>query len=306
MNWIYLIIGLLLLCLIVVDVIWTTLWVDGGSGPLSKRIMRWIWTLLKKLDPKDRSVLRLSGPVTLMTTLMIWVLLLWLSWCFILAAIPNGLTSPGENATTFLDYFFYTGNILFTLGSGDYSVHSQLVKGLNGIIAAMGMMFLTLGVSFTLGVVEGVVQERALASSILAIAPEPKALVKSAWNGETFYPLGSVLMPFSTQLSEFSYRLKAYPLLAYYHSAKPGYNLPDSLKRLHEELVLLYSKIQDDENVNPIVVESTMASIKDYFSALNEVFHGKYSPPSQNISMELEDLQKEGIPLVKENSSKEK
>lgn len=294
--------GLMLLILVVIDIVWTTIWVEGGAGPVSRLIMKGHYQWIQFVHERWAKLAKISGPLMLITILTTWILLLWLAWCLILYAIPGGITSRGDTVTNLLDYFFHTGNILFTLGSGDYVVNSQLIKGLDGVIAGMGMMFLTLGVSFTIGVVEGVVMGRSLAMSIRSLVPESKYLVKKAWTGEGFHSLGTLLMPLSSQISELAYRLQAYPLLAYYQSSEEKYDLPLVLARLNQELNLLIHRVEENSSLNPLILESCQNSIDDYFASLNVIFHGKVKLPDPKSSMDVSDLKKVGIPLTEKES----
>lgn len=43
MNLVYLTVGILLVAGVIVDILWTTTWVEGGAGPLTARLMELIW-----------------------------------------------------------------------------------------------------------------------------------------------------------------------------------------------------------------------------------------------------------------------
>lgn len=58
--------GLVLLCLAVGDRLWTTLWVEGGAGPLTARSMRWTWRGVRLVGRRRRKLLTLAGPVVLL------------------------------------------------------------------------------------------------------------------------------------------------------------------------------------------------------------------------------------------------
>jgi hypothetical protein len=49
MNVLFLLLGALLLVFAIVDLLWTTLWVDGGSGPISGRLSTGLWAGLRRV-----------------------------------------------------------------------------------------------------------------------------------------------------------------------------------------------------------------------------------------------------------------
>lgn len=52
MSYLYYTLGLGLTLFTIIDLIWTTLWVDGGAGPLSDRLTAFTWKLIKRIDNK--------------------------------------------------------------------------------------------------------------------------------------------------------------------------------------------------------------------------------------------------------------
>ncbi len=48
MNPTSLVVGVVLLLVAVVDILWTTLWVEGRAGPLTSCLMSSTWKILKK------------------------------------------------------------------------------------------------------------------------------------------------------------------------------------------------------------------------------------------------------------------
>lgn len=53
--------GVLLLTIAIVDLVWTTLWVEGGAGPLTSRLMSWSWRILRKMLDQNSQWLSLKG-----------------------------------------------------------------------------------------------------------------------------------------------------------------------------------------------------------------------------------------------------
>ena len=55
MSYLYYTLGLGLTLFTIIDLIWTTLWVDGGAGPLSDRLTAFTW---KSFKIRNESVIR--------------------------------------------------------------------------------------------------------------------------------------------------------------------------------------------------------------------------------------------------------
>ncbi len=62
MNPVYLVVGIVVLVVGIVDIVWTTLWVDGGSGPVSGRLTTGIWKGLRVATGDRNRALSLAGP----------------------------------------------------------------------------------------------------------------------------------------------------------------------------------------------------------------------------------------------------
>lgn len=63
MSFIYYVLGICLTLFIIVDLVWTTLWVDGGAGPLSDRLTSVTWRAIKKVN--NKFLFNISGPLIL-------------------------------------------------------------------------------------------------------------------------------------------------------------------------------------------------------------------------------------------------
>ena len=92
---IWIVLGVGLLLLVFTDALWTTLWVDGGGGPLTSRTTTWAWkAVLAVIGRKHHHRLSLFGPSIVVMVVVTWVLLLWAGWVLIYASDP--LTPAGR------------------------------------------------------------------------------------------------------------------------------------------------------------------------------------------------------------------
>lgn len=87
MRSIFYIVGIAIIVFTIVDLVWTTLWVDGGAGPLSKRVAETLWKVFDKLGKKNSKFYDFTGPITLVSTLLSWSLLIWIGFALFLMAM---------------------------------------------------------------------------------------------------------------------------------------------------------------------------------------------------------------------------
>ncbi len=122
MNVALLAIGTILLLLATVDLLWTTLWVDGGSGPLSARLTTGLWRGIRKASGIHSRTLSLAGPVVMVATLLAWVVLLWAGWTLLFAGGDTALLGTRDREpATWAGRIYYVAYSMFTMGNGDYS-----------------------------------------------------------------------------------------------------------------------------------------------------------------------------------------
>ncbi|WP_077589262.1 hypothetical protein [Planococcus lenghuensis] len=121
MEWIYLVAGIGLLLFVTIDVFWTTLWVDGGAGPISSRLSRFLWKMTRGISRGHPLLLSLAGPAVLATTLLTWIGLLWLGWLLVFSGdIHSVVDTRDDKPINWSERVYFMGYIIFTLGVGDY------------------------------------------------------------------------------------------------------------------------------------------------------------------------------------------
>lgn len=67
MDQLYLAIGISIVVLTLIDFIWTTLWVDGGAGPLTNKLTSAYRTLHKQVSRNNSKFLSLAEPIILVS-----------------------------------------------------------------------------------------------------------------------------------------------------------------------------------------------------------------------------------------------
>ncbi|MCU4742033.1 potassium channel family protein [Natronoglomus mannanivorans] len=298
MQPLFLAVGIVVLVAVIVDIIWTTLWVDGGSGPLSGRLTTWTWRGLRSVGDDHPKVLSTAGPLVLTLTLAMWIALLWIGWAFLFAVDETALVSTHTGATAdWSGRFYYVAYTMFTNGNGDYTPTTSTWEIASSFTTATGMAFVTLGVSYVLTVLGAVSEKRSFASDVTGLGRRSEAFVRAGWADEDeFRGLDLPLESLSTQLSLLADQHKAYPILHYYHSEQADRASAVAVPILDEALTLFRHGVTDDAQPNPTLVENARASTDSYLQTLDTAFVEPADdvPPPPN----LDRLREEGIPTV--------
>lgn len=305
MNWIFYIVGIAVIILTIVDLIWTTLWVDGGAGPLSKRLAEMIWKTFTKLGKRKNGLYDFVGPITLVSTLLSWSVLIWVGFALFFSGDPTSISNSSNPSAPILWYerFYFTGFSLFTLGVGDYTPKAgfwQIVTTLN---SAVGILFLTLCASYIISVIDAVVQKRSLATSISSLGSSSTEVIENIWNGQDFHDIDLVLVDVSSKISFLTQQHHAYPLLHFYHSSKPQESASVAISILDDTLTVLQFGLREENMTNQLLIKGTKASIGTYLVTLTEAF----VDPSEElpITPDYDSLKREDLPVISEKEFKD-
>ena len=273
MNSLYLVVGLVLLVVVIVDILWTTLWVDGGSGPLAGRLATWTWRGLRTASGDNSRVLSLSGPIILALTLAMWIALIWTGWAFLFAGDETSLvnTHTGDPAD-WTGRFYYAAYTMFTNGNGDYSPTTGTWEIASSFTTATGMAFVTLGVSYVLTVLGAVSAKRSFASDVTGLGERSEAFVRTGWSDEDFQGLDLPLESLSSQLSLLADQHEAYPILHYYHSENGDRASAMAVPIFDEALTLFRYGVSEEDQPNAALVENARSSTESYLQTLESAF----------------------------------
>ncbi|WP_135366651.1 potassium channel family protein [Halosimplex halophilum] len=297
MNLAYLFLGTSFLVLVVIDLLWTTLWVEGGAGPLTTRLMSWTWRLLRRVAGHRPRVLSLAGPIVLVLSLTVWICLLWFGWTFLFAGGESTLMDtrdPGPIAWT--ERFYFVGYSVFTMGNGDFTPRDGLWQIVTGLTTASGMLFVTLSVTYVLNVLGAVTQKRSLASSIHGLGGGSTEILERSWDGDSFQGLEVPLNSISGQLDTLTSNHKAYPILHYFYTPQTEQAPVTNIAVLDEGLTLLEFGVSEQDRPSEIAIGQARSSVQDYLNTLDTAFvePAQRTPPAPALGV----LRDSGIPTV--------
>ena len=315
MATLYFTLGAAIIIVCIMDFLWTTLWVDGGAGPITKRASHLIWKTTRKISKDHPKILSLNGPLILSFTLFTWIMLLWIGWTLVFAGDANSIINPQSSMPiTWLDRIYYAGYLIFTLGNGDFSPQGGTWKIASVLATGTGMLFITLGVTYLLSILGAVTQKRAFSESVMAVGKDGEQFVLNAWNGKDFHDLNLLLNTLAEQLGTITAQHKAYPILHYYYAEEQEEAIPNAVVVLDEALSVICYGIERQAHPNPIVLRETRSTIKSYIKTLQTVSFvpSKGIPPMINLDKFIEaklptldaELYKKDIASLKDRRKK--
>ncbi len=297
MNLLYFVLGSLLLLLVIVDLLWTTVWVEQGAGPLTSRLMSWTWNSIRKMASTNSIVLTLSGPLILILGLSIWLSFLWVGWTLIFASVEGALVDTvSSRLISWPELLYFTGYTVFTLGNGDFIPSGPVWQLATVLATASGMLFVTLSVTYVLSVLGAVTQKRSFARGVHGLGTESTAILRTSWDGNSFQGLDVPLNTLATELNALTSNHKAYPILHYFYSEQREQAPTSGITILDEALTLLRFGVSEQKRPNEMLLLQTRSSVDGYLDTVGGAYvePANRSPPRPDI----EELRDAGIPTV--------
>lgn len=300
MAWWAMLLGSALIALVLLDVFWTTLWVEGGAGPLASRLIAWTWRGWRRLVGEDRHrALSLAGPLALILVTQAWAAMLWGGWALVFAADEGALTSA-SHARPFgwSDRLYFAGYTVFTLGIGDFTPARGGWQLLTVLAVASGLVVATLAVTYLLSLVSAVVQARSLAGQVAGLGASAEDLVLLGWDGEGF---GALELPFhaiATQLGAITHQHQAYPALHYYHASSARNAHVLAVAAFDEALTLLTHGVQESVRPAAAVLRPARSAVDSFLKTLKAGSAAAETPPPPDLAR----LRAAGIPTVSDEA----
>lgn len=299
---VFFLIGLALVLLAFLDALWTTLWVDGGAGPVSARVTTWSWRgVLAVAGRQNHTALSLFGPFILMLVVVLWMALLWAGWMLIYAADPRSLLhATTQEPADWIGRFYFVGYMMFTAGHGDYMPNGGLWQVAAALTNATGMLLATLAITYLLSVVSAAVQKRAFASQVTGLGATAAEIVESGWNGQDLRALDLPISGLSSELAHMTERYLAYPVLQYYHATKAQKSPVAAAARLDDALSLMALGVPAGNGPSPAVLKSARATVRSFLETMPSAF---IEPaPDTPAPPDLSALRNAGIPTVADDA----
>ncbi|QXE02338.1 potassium channel family protein [Terribacillus sp. DMT04] len=296
MEVLLIILGIALIGLVILDFVWTTLWVQGGAGPITSKLTSSIWTLFRKGSRSNKTVLSLAGPMLLVTTVMSWILLFLAGWFCLITSNPDILSNSQHKGNAgIIDRIYYVGYTFFTLGSGNWTPSGDIWKVIAIIITASGMISITFAVTYLINVVSAVSSKRSFAQDVLSIGQTGTEILLTAWNGNDLHHLDKPLSIISSNLSTLSTQYNAYPILHYYFNKDSSKSAALAIAALDDALQVMEHHLPKETLPNPVIVKQTRSSILTFLDTLDLI--SVSDKTEEAPAPDLTDLREKGLPV---------
>ncbi|MDP9471144.1 MAG: potassium channel family protein [Chloroflexota bacterium] len=148
-----------------------TVFHPGWPGSLSGGIHRLVWRGAHRVASRSQARLRLAGPVAMLTSVGVWVLLLVVGWASVIwPRLPGGFRAatslrPGEQGGG-VDALYVSLVTLATLGYGDLTPREDWLRLVLPLEALIGFALISAAISWVLSVYPALGRRRGLARQV--------------------------------------------------------------------------------------------------------------------------------------------
>ncbi|MEJ8804286.1 potassium channel family protein [Pontibacter sp. H249] len=306
MNYAYLVIGILLFLLIVVDIIKTTFTSKGG-GPLTTLLSHSIWRVFFILSGKKgtSTLLSYAGTAILIAVLLSWVAGMWVGLLLMLLSDPGSVvTSTTRESTDFLEKLYYAGFTLSTLGVGDYNASNNTWRVVTSVAAFSGLAFITASITYFVPVLQAVGLQSKLSLYIHSMGTTPQKILKNGWNGEDLSCFSENVADVCQMLMQHIMHHHSYPVIHYFNNNLPKLAISPAIVLLAEVYHLLKYAIPPQKSIDKIKMTMLETTIDSYLEVIKSGFLDSSNPSTTAPIPDLQQLRTEGIPLQDEVSFK--
>lgn len=274
MNYFVFLLGLILLIITTTDLINTSLSVRG-AGFITKRLSKSIWSLLLAINNKTgrKKVLELGGAIILVSILINWLVLIWISASLLFISQPNSLMNVETNSsTTVVNKIFYTGYTLSTLGLGDMEAIGPFWDILTAILSFTGLILISIAITYLLPVVSAEITKRRISVYINTLGCSAEDILLNYWNGTDFKELEQPFISLTDSIILHGQNHKAYSVLHYFHSSDKKEAFVLNLTNLDEALTVLLHNIPAIQRPSFNILIRLRKAISSYLITLPEAF----------------------------------
>lgn len=287
MYWFSLGFGAALVVVTLLDVIWTSMWVGGGAGPMTRLVANSAWRVLGLFGHRRHKLMRVAGPLVLTLTVVAWLFALWLGWVLIFSADPASvLTTSTDRVSNIAERTYFAGYTIFTLGNGDFSPNGAPWQIATVLAVASGLFIATLAFTYIVSVVSAAVNGRAFASQVWGLGASPAQVVADAWVGGDYRSLSFPLQSISSQLSQLSQQYLAYPVLQYFHAERASSSPIVALAQLDQILMVSAHAVSEERQAPKLLHSAVRSGIEDVLDALAPKFVNSAEQPLPTPQLE--------------------
>jgi len=292
MSYIFLILGICLYVGVVLDILKTTLSLQGG-GWFTGRFAHIFWKGMLRLSGKNGNskLLSKAGYFLLIAIMLIWVFALYSSLVLLLLSTSDSvINSTTKIPADIWQKMYYSGFVLSTLGVGDFVVSTDFWRIITNLYAFTGLILITMSVTYFIPVLSAVIKQRKLGINLSTLGDSPQQIILNAWNGKNFNFLIDQLQTFSSDILEHNQNHRAYPVIHYFHNSNKNYAIVIQLARLYEAVYLMQNSLKPDFKILANNLTSISTALNNYADVIKEVSHLKIEKQKQPENVGVSSL----------------
>ncbi|WPP50160.1 potassium channel family protein [Catalinimonas niigatensis] len=265
-----------------------TTFLASGQGPLTSTINHLVYSLYFRLAKKQgrHPLMEYVGMGIIFSILITWVLLLWGGLLLIFAAFPDSVLNGQTKAVTDVaEKLYFVGFSLSTLGVGDFVPGDDMWRIVTAFCAFLGLITITISITYLVPVLSNAVQKRTLAMQISAFGESPEQIVINSYNGEDFSDATSQLSNLASMIFTYTQNQLTYPILHHMHATKPSDNIVLQFTTLDEALSIFMLHVPEPLRPQRMALQLARRAITTYLETVTYMGYTEEAPPLPDLSL---------------------
>jgi hypothetical protein len=243
MNWIYGVLGGLLMAVTVVDFVYTTL-SSNGSGKITSWFNSWLGRIL--VPPSDRTRVWV-GAIHLVYTMLVWISLLLVAGFLCYMSQEDWVVNSSSKAPATLPQRAYVTAFVFsTLGTGDYVPGTDVSRYFTAFFSILGFGVLTTAITYIINVMTAANNKKAFAAYVSSMGYTPTKLYSFFTTSDDASLFTERIDDLVQLLDVYTNNHLCYPIVHYFISDKEHFSATLQLASLHEATYAMRIRYQDD------------------------------------------------------------
>lgn len=221
MDVVWTLLGVALIALALRD-IFDVLFHPLGRGMVARKVVQAVTGAARRLPGSDGTAGLLAGPISYVTVVATWATLLAVGWALVfMSQLPEGFNfDPGLDPAAhsgFADALYISLVNLTSLGYGDISPASPLLRVLGPVETMFGLGLLTASISWLLSIYAGISRRDSLAHEVLLAKTTEERLGEQLADADPQL-LETMLASFAEQLIRVRRDVIHFPITHYFRT----------------------------------------------------------------------------------------